>query len=108
MARTLNSVALSSFEGPRPALFLRDVQEDLRLLGLPDPPCRVFLKRKNWSRRKRCGLWPFQNMHAYGVARCFMQGQREVIEAHHLMEPVCQLMEQRGQIAVRDNRFRNG
>ena len=31
----------------------------------------------------------------------------EVIEAHHLMEPAGQLMEQRGQIAVRDDRFRD-
>jgi hypothetical protein len=46
-------------------------------------------------------------MHAHGVARCFVQAQAEIIEAHNLMEPACQLMEQRGQIAVRDNCFRN-
>jgi hypothetical protein len=45
---------------------------------------------------------------AHGVAGCFVQVQGEIIEAHHLMEPAGQLMEQRGQIAVRDNRFRNG
>jgi len=37
-----------------------------------------------------------------------VQGQAEIIEVHHLMEPACQLMEQRGQIAVRDDRLRNG
>jgi hypothetical protein len=47
-------------------------------------------------------------VHAHGVARCFVQGQAEIIESHHEMEPAGQLMEQRGQIAVRDNRFRNG
>ena len=49
-----------------------------------------------------------QKMNAQGVARCFVQGQAEIIEAHHLMESACQLMEQRGQLAMRDNRFRNG
>jgi hypothetical protein len=47
-------------------------------------------------------------MNAHGVARCFVQAQAEIIEAHNLMESACQLMEQRGQIAVRDNCFRNG
>jgi hypothetical protein len=47
-------------------------------------------------------------MNAQGVARCFVQGQAEIIEVHHLTEPACQLMEQRGQVAVRDDRFRNG
>ena len=37
-----------------------------------------------------------------------MQDQGEIIELHHLMEPAGQLMEQRRQIAVRDDRFRNG
>jgi hypothetical protein len=36
-----------------------------------------------------------------------MQEQAEVIEPHHLMELVGQLVEQRGEIAVRDDRFRN-
>jgi hypothetical protein len=30
------------------------------------------------------------------------------VEVHHLTEPRCQLMEQRGQIAVGDDRLRNG
>jgi hypothetical protein len=47
-------------------------------------------------------------MNAQGVARCFVQGQAEIIEAHNLMELACQFMEQRGQLAMRDNRFRNG
>ena len=47
-------------------------------------------------------------MQAHGVARCLVQDQGEAIELHHLMEPAGQLMEQRGQIAVRDDRFRNG
>ena len=91
-----------------PALFLGHVREDPRLLGLPDPPCRLLFKRKNWRGRKRCGLGALQKMNAQGVARCFVQGQAEIIEVHHLMEPACQLMEQRGQIAVRDDRLRNG
>ena len=47
-------------------------------------------------------------MQAHGVGRCLVQDQGEVIEAHHLMEPAGQLVEQRGQIAVRDDRLRNG
>ena len=47
-------------------------------------------------------------MQAHGVGRCLVQDQGEGIELHHLMEPAGQLMEQRGQIAVRDDRFRNG
>jgi hypothetical protein len=46
-------------------------------------------------------------MNAQGVARCFVQGQAEIIEAHYLTEPARQFMEQRGQIAVGDNRLRN-
>ena len=42
------------------------------------------------------------------LARRLVQDQGEVIEAHHLMEPAGQLVEQRGQIAVRDDRLRNG
>jgi len=48
MAGTLDPIPLRSFEGPRPALFLGHVREDLRLLFLPDPPCRLVFKRKNW------------------------------------------------------------
>jgi hypothetical protein len=47
-------------------------------------------------------------MHAHGVARRLVQEQGEVIEAHQVMKLSGQLMEQRGQIALRDNRFRNG
>jgi len=56
--------------------------------------------RKNCGGRKRYGLGALQNMYAHGVARCFVQVQGEIIEAHHLMEPACQFMEQRGQLAV--------
>ena len=47
-------------------------------------------------------------MQAHGVARCLVQDQGEAIELHDLMKPAGQLLEQRGQIAVRDDRFRNG
>ena len=40
-------------------------------------------------------------MQAHGVGRCLVQDQGEVIELHHLMKPAGQLLEQRGQIAVR-------
>jgi hypothetical protein len=36
-----------------------------------------------------------------------MEDQGEVIEAHHVMKPAGQVMEERAQIPVRDNRFRN-
>ena len=47
-------------------------------------------------------------MQAQGVALRLVQVQAEVIEPHHLLEPAGQLVEQRGQIAVRDDRLRNG
>ena len=47
-------------------------------------------------------------MKAHDVARCLVQDQGEAIELHYPMEPTGQLVEQRGQIAVQDNRFRNG
>src|ERR1700736_464844 len=77
------------------------VREDPRLLGLPDPPDRLLFKGKNWRGRKRCGLGALQKMNAQGVARCFVQGQAEIIESHHLMEPACHLMEHRGQLGGR-------
>ncbi len=54
------------------------------------------------------GSEALQDVQAHGVARCLVQDQGEAIELHHLMEPAGQLVEQRGQIAVRDDRFRNG
>ena len=95
-AGTLDSVLLRSFQGPRPARFLGHIREDPRLLGLPDPPLRVLFNRKNCHGGKRGGLGTLQNVHAHGVAGCFVQAQGEVVEAHHLMEPAGQLMEQRG------------
>ena len=47
-------------------------------------------------------------MQAHGVARRLVQDQGQAIELHHLMKPAGQVMEQRGQIAVRDDRFRHG
>ena len=47
-------------------------------------------------------------MQAHGVGRRLVQDQGEGIESHHLMEPAGQLVEQRGQIAVRCDRLRNG
>jgi hypothetical protein len=45
---------------------------------------------------------------AHGVGRRLVQDQGEVIEAHHVMEPAGQLVEQRGQVAVRGDRLRDG
>jgi hypothetical protein len=40
--------------------------------------------------------------------RCFVQEQREIMEPYHLLKPAGQRVEQRGQIAVGDDRLRNG
>ena len=45
-------------------------------------------------------------MQAHDIARCIVQDQGEAVERHDLMEPAVQLVEQRGQIAVQDDRFR--
>ena len=47
-------------------------------------------------------------MQAHDVVRRLVQDQGEPIELHHLMESAGQVMEQRGQIAVRNDRLRNG
>jgi hypothetical protein len=57
--------------------------------------------------RKGAGLETLEDMHLHGVARRVVQDQREVIEAHDVMKPVGQRVEQRGEIAVRDDRFRH-
>ena len=54
------------------------------------------------------GLGGLQDVQAQGVALCLVQEQGEVIEAHQVMKPAGQLVEQRGQVAVRDDRLRNG
>jgi hypothetical protein len=47
-------------------------------------------------------------VHAQGVARRLVQHQAEVVEAHYGMEPAGQFVEERRQIAVRGDRFRDG
>jgi hypothetical protein len=49
-----------------------------------------------------------QNVQVHGVCRCLVQDQGEGIESHHLLEPAGQLVEQRGQVAVRGDCFRHG
>jgi len=44
---------------------------------------------------------------AHGVPLRLVQVQTKVIKARHLMKPAGQFMEERGQVAVRDNRFRH-
>ena len=46
-------------------------------------------------------------MQAHGVGRCVVQDQGEGIKLHHLTEPAGKLLEQRGRIALRNDRFRN-
>ena len=48
-----------------------------------------------------------KDVQAHRVARRVVQDAGQVIEAHHLMEPVCQLMEQCAQVPVRDDRCRD-
>ncbi len=78
------------------------------MLGLPHQPRRVVFNRKNYHERVRDRFGGLQHVQAHGVGRCLVQDQGEGIELHHLTEPAGQLVEQRGQIAVRDDRLRNG
>ena len=107
-AEALDSVRLHPFQQPRPAAQLGHARDDERLLGLPHQPRRVVFDGKDDHRAGRDGFGGLQDVQAHGVGRRLVQDQGEVIEAHHLMEPAGQLVEQRGQIAVRDDRFRNG
>jgi hypothetical protein len=56
----------------------------------------------------RGGFGGLQDVQPHGVARRLVQDQAEVIEVHHVVKPPGQLVEQRGQVAVRDDRFRDG
>ena len=78
------------------------------MLGLPHQPRRVVFNRKNYHERVRDRFGGIQDVQAHGVGRCLVQDQGEGIELHHLTKPAGQLLEQRGHIAVRDDRFRNG
>ena len=106
-AVALDPVRLHPFQQPRPAAQLGHARGDERLLGLPHQPRRVVFDGKNDHGAGRDGFGGLQDVQAHGVGRRLVQDQGEVIEAHHLMEPAGQLVEQRGQIAVRDDRFRD-
>ena len=67
--------------------------------ALPDLPGRGVFHR-NTHGGKGGGLIGLQDVLAHGVARRLVQEQDEVVEAHHLVEPAGQLVEQRGQVAV--------
>ena len=47
-------------------------------------------------------------MQAHGVGRCLVEDYDDVIEAHQLMKPAGQFLEQPLQIAMRDNCLRDG
>ena len=74
------------------------------MLRLEDDSRRVLLDRN----RVRCLTWNgfrvLKDMQAHGVARRVVQDADQEVEAHHLMKPVRQLMEQCAQIPVRDDR----
>ena len=99
---------LHPFQKLRPATLLRHARDDQWLLDLPHQPRRVIFNRKNDRGNVRCGFGGPQDVQAHGVGRCLVQDQGEVIEAHHVMEPAGQLVEQRGQVAVRRDRLRDG
>ena len=104
-AKTLESMRLHPFQEPRPAALLRHARDDERLLDLPHQPRRVIFNRKNDRGQVRRGFGGPQDVQAHGVGHCLVQDQGEGIESHHVMEPAGQLMEQRGQIAVRRDRL---
>jgi hypothetical protein len=46
-------------------------------------------------------------VHAHGVGRCLVQDQDQAVEVDYLPKPAGHLVEQRGQVTVRDDRRRN-
>jgi len=66
------------------------------------------LKREDYRRRERAGLGGSPDVQAHGVGCCLVEDYDDVIEAHELMEPAGQFLEQPLQIAMRDNCLRDG
>jgi hypothetical protein len=81
-------------------------RKDQRLLGLQDQSPGVSFDRSNFIRglgRER--FRAFQKVQPERVARGIVQEQGQVIEAHHLLKPTGQVVEQTLPIAVGDDRF---
>ncbi len=95
------------FHEPRPAPLRGQVRQDQRLLRLPHQPLRRFSDGKLHP-GARGGFGGLQDVQPHGVARRLVQNEAEIVEAHHLVKPAGQLVEQRRQVAVRDDRFRDG
>ncbi len=106
IAAALHSIRGRSFRETRPTRLPTHVRDDQRALRLPDPARWEVLDR-NSRRGRGYGFEGLQNVQAHRVGRRLMHEHGQVIEADDLVEPLRQLVEQRRQIAVRDDRFRN-
>jgi hypothetical protein len=102
----LVEVVLGAYLFLQVGLLLVHVRHDQRLLALPHQPRRRFCDGKLRPGLRR-GFGGLQDVQPHGVARRLVQDQAEVIEVHHLVKPAGQLVEQRGEVAVRDDRFRD-
>src|SRR5262249_50594998 len=71
------------------------------------PAGGAFFDGKGPGDLDRGGFRAFQDVPAHRVGGGVVQDQDQVVEVHHLLKPARQVAEQRSQIPVGDDRFRN-
>lgn len=89
----------------RPPSCLRLGRKDQRFLSLQDQLHGVTFDRSNFRGLGRERFRAFQKVQPERVARGIVQEQGQVIEAHYLLKPTGQVVEESLQIAVGDDRF---
>ncbi len=93
-AETAHPERLCPLRKLRPTVLLGHVRNDQRVLSLPDDSRRVLF---DWQRVRSLGGNGFrglQDMKGHGVAPRVVQAASEVIEAHHQMESIGEIMEE--------------
>jgi hypothetical protein len=102
-----HAVLAQNLEQQREARFLLDVIQNKGLLRFPDPSRRRFTEGEFGPRANFAGFFGFEDVQPHDVARGVMQGQIEVIELHHAMQPLGEFMEQLPEVAVLGDRLRH-
>ena len=104
-AQAVDPKGLHPLQVRRPPSCLRLGRKDQRFLSLQDQLHGVTFDRSNFRGLGRERFRAFQEVQPERVARGIVQGQAQVIEAHHLLKPTGQVVKQSLQIAVGDDRF---
>ncbi len=99
----LHAVLAQDLQQRGEARFLRDIVQDKRLLGFPDPPGRSFADGKFGAGANGPGPVGLQDVQPHDVARSIVQGQRKVIKFHDPVKPGRKLVKQFAQIVVLGN-----